>query len=117
MNELGIDLNLDSDNMYIEESFTDMKVGTIRRLSPVLADGTPDKDRVPIFLGHTQLMSPNGPLPVSCEIAAGSLKEAIALFPAAIEKEVGRIIEQARNAQQQEQQQKQSDSGIIIPGR
>ncbi len=119
MMDLGIDLSMDTDNLYIEESFTDMKVGTIRRLTPVLADGSPDEKRPKLYLGHTQLMSPNGPLPVSCEIEAETLSEAMERFPKAITGEVERIVEQAQQAQAQQKQQPQrsSDSGIIIPGR
>lgn len=114
--DLGIDLSMDTDNLYIEESFTDMKVGTIRRLTPVLADGSPDDNRPKLYLGHTQLMSPNGPLPVSCEIEAQTLSEAMARFPKAITGEVARIVEQAQ-AQQKQEPKRSSDSGIIIPGR
>jgi hypothetical protein len=117
--DLGIDLAMDSESLYVEESFTDMKVGTIRRLTPVLSDGSPDENRQPMFLGHTQLMSPNGPVPVSCEIKAESLPQAMERFPQAITREVERIVEEAQKAQQTQQQQPQgrTDSGIIIPGR
>lgn len=122
MMDLGIDLNMDEDNLYVEESFTDMKVGTIRRLTPVQKDGSQDETRETLFLGHTQLMSPNGPLPVSCEIEAGTLAEAMKRFPQAITAEVEKIVEQAQKAQAEQQQQQQggparTDSGIIIPGR
>ena len=119
MKDLGIDLSMDAENLYIEEAFTDMKVGTIRRLTPVQTDGSPDDSRQPMFLGHTQLMSPNGPLPVSCEIEADSLSQAMSRFPQAIAHEVDRIVQEAQKAQQNQQQQQQTrtDSGIIIPGR
>ncbi len=119
MKDLGIDLAMDSENLYVEESFTDMKVGTIRRLTPVQSDGSPDESRQPMFLGHTQLMSPNGPVPVSCEIEADTLPQAMERFPGAITREVERIVEQAQKAQQAQQQQQpgRTDSGIIIPGR
>ena len=119
MKDLGIDLAIDANNLYIEEAFTDMKVGTIRRLTPVTNEGAPDDSRKPMFLGHTQLMSPNGPLPVSCEIEADSLAQAMERFPQAITTEVERIVAEAQKAQQAEQQQQQgkTDSGIIIPGR
>ncbi len=122
MKDLGIDLAMDSDNLYLEEAFTDMKVGTIRRLTPVLADGSPDEKRSSMFLGHTQLMSPNGPLPVSCEIEADSLSQAMERFPQAITQEVERIVQEAQKAQSAQQNQggqqpARTDSGIIIPGR
>ena len=38
-----IDLEMTSDNLYSEEIFTDRRVGTIQRLTPVTKDGGPDK--------------------------------------------------------------------------
>jgi len=34
------EFSIDRSNLYIEESFTDLKVGTIKRLKPVRADGS-----------------------------------------------------------------------------
>ena len=62
---MEIDLKLDGNNLYREESFTDLKVGAIRKLTPVTIDGSLDESRDPIFMAHTQLMSPDGPIPVS----------------------------------------------------
>ena len=42
---------MDSTQVYREETFTDRKVGTIRRLTPVGADGTADDKRPVIFVG------------------------------------------------------------------
>jgi hypothetical protein len=107
---MDVDLKLDGNNLYKEESFTDMKVGAVRVVTPVKPDGTADESRSPVFLGHTQLMSPNGPLPVSCMIEAASLKDAIEKFPDAMEKEVERIISMAQQAQQKD------ESRIVMPG-
>ena len=107
---MEIDLNLDKTNLYQEESFTDLKTGAIRRLIPVKADGSKDEKRAPIFMGQTQLMSPNGPLPVSCMLEAATLTEAIEKFPSAVQKEVDRIVALAQRTQQKD------DSRIIVPG-
>ncbi len=107
---MEIDLNLDKNNLYQEESFTDLKTGAIRRMVPIKEDGTRDESRAPIFMGQTQLMSPNGPLPVSCMLEAATLSEAIEKFPGAVKKEVDRIVEMAQKAQQKD------DSRIIVPG-
>jgi len=107
---MEIDLNLDRNNLYQEESFTDLKTGAIRRLIPIKEDGSKDENRTPIFMGQTQLMSPNGPLPVSCMLEAATLSEAIGIFPSAVKKEVDRIVELAQQAQQKD------DSRIIVPG-
>ena len=57
------DLKVDRQNLYKEESFTDLKVCTIRRLSPVKPDGSQDKTRKTIFVGTTNLITPQGSLP------------------------------------------------------
>ena len=107
---MDIDLKLNANNLYKEESFTDLKTGAVRRLSPVKEDGSKDETREPIFMAQTQLMSPNGPLPVSCMIEAATLPEAVKMFPDVVQKEVERIVELAQKAQQEE------SSRIIVPG-
>jgi hypothetical protein len=107
---MEIDLNLDKDNLYREESFTDMKVGAIRRLTPVTPEGEPDNTRGPVFIGHTQLMSPQGPLPVTCQIEAKTILEAMGKFPEAVQQEVERIVAAAQKAQAEE------SSRIVVPG-
>ena len=42
---MDIDLKLDGNNLYREESFTDMKTGAVRRLTPVKSDGSEDESR------------------------------------------------------------------------
>jgi hypothetical protein len=108
---MDVNLKLNANDLYREESFTDMKVGAIRVLTPVKVDGSTDDGRQPIFIGQTQLMSPNGPLPVSCIVEAASLKDAAEKFPDAVSQEVDRIVKLAQQAQQQE------ESRIVMPGR
>ncbi|NLN40350.1 MAG: hypothetical protein GX155_12260 [Smithella sp.] len=115
MNETGsrkiTEIKINTDNLYLEESFTDLNFATIRRLTPVNIDGSPDESREPIFTGMTQLMSPNGPIPVSCIIEnAETLAEAAAKLPEAIEKTVQAMIAEAQEAQRKEA------SGLIVPG-
>ena len=108
---MDIDLKLDESNLYREESFTDLKTGAVRRLTPVKEDGSRDDSREPIFMAQTQLMSPNGPLPVSCMIEGTvTLSDAVKKFPGVVQKEVEKIIELAKKAQQEE------SSRIIVPG-
>ncbi len=105
------DIKIDPQNLYKEEAFTDLTFATIRRLSPVKIDGTPDDSREPIFTGMTQLMSPNGPIPVQCLIeGAKTLSEAAEKLPAAIEKTVQAMIAEA------EEMRRQDASKIIVPG-
>ncbi len=108
-NDIG-ELSLDQDNLYREDIFSDLKVGMIKRLTPVNTDGTTDKRRPVMFVGQTQLMSNMGPLPVSCQIEAKTLQEAIGKFPDAIQKAVAEMVEQVKEAQRKEA------SRIVVPG-
>ena len=112
-----IDFTVSKDNLYREESITDLKVASIRCLKPVKSDGTEDTDRKPVFMAHTQLMSPDGPLPIQATLSAGSLEEALEEFPTAMEKALAEVVERIQKMQQQQQQQQKDDSRIIVPGR
>ena len=120
-NEHGINFTVDKSNLYREESITDFKVASIRRLIPIRIDGTDDPGRKPIFVGQTQLMSPEGPVPIQSELAADTLAGAVAEFPQAMERALSDVIERLKKVQQQRQQQQQRQrseaSRIIIPGR
>src|ERR1700733_56163 len=84
----GRQATMDSTQVYREETFTDRKVGTIRRLTPVSADGTADDKRPVIFVGQAQVMTPMGGVPISFELDAASLSAAIEQFGAAAEQAV-----------------------------
>ena len=104
-------IKINTDNLYKEESFTDLTYATIRRLTPVKIDGSPDESRESIFTGMAQLMSPNGPIPVQCVIeGAKTLSEAADKLPDAIEKSVQAMIAEAKEMQRQE------SSRIVLPG-
>ena len=75
-NENAPDIRMDTANLYREETFTDNAVGTLRRLTPVTADGETDPARPVQFVGTTQVLTTAGPLPLSFEIEAASLTEA-----------------------------------------
>jgi hypothetical protein len=96
------EMQLDRHNLYREETFTDLKLGSIKRLSPVQIDGSADLSRQPRFLGQTQLMSQLGPVPVNCEIEARTLEEAIDKFPAAVNAAVEEMLDEAREMRRQE---------------
>ena len=103
------EIKIDQNNLYHDETFTDLKVGWIRRLTPVRPDGTRDNKRKPIFIGQTQFATPEGPVPIQCEIPARSLMEATAKFSEAMELTMKNIIEKAM------EMQRQSASRIIKP--
>ncbi|MGB5984901.1 MAG: cytoplasmic protein [Desulfobacterales bacterium] len=110
-----INFTVNKENLYREESITDLTAASIRQLLPVNVDGTPDKSRTTVFVGFTQLMSPQGPLPVQCQLAANNLAEAIEMYPAAMEKELAKLIAQVEKMQRE--QKTEDDSRIIVPGR
>ncbi|MDJ0784732.1 MAG: cytoplasmic protein [Desulfosarcinaceae bacterium] len=110
-----IDFRIDTQNLYREEGFTDMSAGSIRRLVPVKPDGSDDKSRTPIFVGSSQLMTEQGPLPLQASLTANNLKEAIEAFPAAMEKAMQEMVQALMRLQ--EEQRKSDDSRIIVPGR
>jgi hypothetical protein len=104
------EIRVDTDNLYREEVFTDLKVASIRRLIPINSDGSLDASRPELYSGETTIMSQAGPLPVQTPIEASSLAEAMQRFPVAINAAVQRMVEQAREIQRQEA------SRIVVPG-
>jgi hypothetical protein len=104
------EIQVDTDNRYREEVFTDLKVATLRRLTPVKADGSRDETRPELWSGETQLMSQMGMVPVHAPIEAANLAEAIEKFPQAVADAVERLIEEAREHQRREA------SRIVVPG-
>lgn len=104
------EIQVDTSNLYREEIVTDLKVASIRRLTPIKPDGSPDPSRRPLYSGETTIMSQAGPLPVHGAIEANSLEEAIEKFPEAINVAVQRMVDQAREYQRQEA------SRIVVPG-
>ncbi|MET0341588.1 MAG: hypothetical protein ABW252_11355 [Polyangiales bacterium] len=104
------EVKVDKTNLYKEESFTDLKVATLRRLTPIQQDGSPDTTRPVLFTGETTLMSDRGPLPIQCAIEAADLNEAMDKFPEAVQGAVEKLIEQAREMQRQQM------SRIVVPG-
>lgn len=104
-------IKINPDNLYREETFTDLTYVSIRRLTPVKIDGSIDESRETIFTGMAQLMSPNGPIPVQCLIeGAKTLSEATDKLPDAIEKTVRAMIAEA------EEMQRNEASRIVMPG-
>ena len=112
----NLEFKINRTNLYREESFTDLKVGTVKRLTPVKADGSADKSRRTIFVGHTSILTPNGPLPIQNAIGAKDLQQAIKKFPEAMQEAMERLMEEVKKYQEQEQSKIQKpDSRIIIP--
>jgi hypothetical protein len=101
---------VDVNNLYREETFTDLKVASIRRLTPLKPDGSPDGSRKTIFLGQTHVVTPVGALPVQCTLDAETIEEAARKFPDAIAKAVEKMIAEVKELQRKE------ESRIVVPG-
>ncbi len=116
-NSQSIDFTVDKENLYREESISDLKVASIRQMVPIKPDGSDDASRSPIFMGHTQIMTPEGPLPLQARLAANNMSEAFEVFPDAMQKALSEMVQKIQEMQQREQEKKMDDSRIIVPGR
>ncbi len=103
------DIQMDANTLYRDELYTDRKAGTIRRLTPVTVDGNADPARAVLFSGQTQLLTPGGVLPLSFDIEANSLDEAVQRFPAAVHAALEQAIEEAR------EYRREASSRIVVP--
>ena len=104
------EIKLDAKSLYREEVFTDLRVGTLKQLTPVTSDGSRDIGRPMAYVGETQLMSQVGPLPVQAPIEAANLQEAMERFPAAVQRAVEAMIAEVKELQRKEM------SRIVVPG-
>jgi hypothetical protein len=104
------EIKLDDTNLYKEEVYTDLRVGSLKQLTPMTKDGDRDFARPIVYVGETQLMSQVGPLPVQTRIEAENLQTAIERFPAAIQTAVEAMIEEVKEHQRKEM------SRIVVPG-
>ena len=103
MSELdSINAEMDAANLYSEEILTDRKMGNIRILTPVLANGNADPSRKPIFSGEIQIMTQMGPLPINFDIEADTVEEAVKKYgeaaKAGVQKTIDKIQELRREA-------------------
>ena len=100
---------MDSTQVYREETFTDRKVGTIRKLTPVTAEGSTDDKRPVIFVGQAQVMTPMGAVPISFELDAPTLSAAIEKFGLAAEQAVHQTM------QELQEMRREQASSLVIP--
>ncbi len=104
------EIAMDPTSLYREETITDRRIGTVQRLVPVNADGTTDEARSDLYLGQTQVITPAGALPLSFEIDAQSLDEAIEKFGDGAKQAL------ASTMQKLEEMRREQASSIIMPG-
>ncbi|MGH8149120.1 MAG: hypothetical protein ACRETB_03955, partial [Steroidobacteraceae bacterium] len=103
------DIRLDPNGLYREEILTDRKAGTLRRLTPIKLDGSPDTTRAVLFSGQTQLLTPAGVLPLAFDIDASTLEDALKKFPEAMKVALDEAIEEAR------EYRREAASRIVVP--
>ena len=108
-NERPLEAQMSADALYREDIFTDQRVGTVRRMTPVKSDGSDDPSRPLIFVGQATVMTPMGSLPLSFELPAKSLAEAVSQFGPAAQH----AIEDA--ARELQELRRQAASSIVIP--
>ena len=103
------DIKVDPKALYLEEVFTDRRVGTIRRLTPVNGEGVRDQARPVLYVGETQVLTPAGALPIGFEIGAGSLEEAAQKFGDLAREAIERTVKELQELR------RQAASSIVVP--
>jgi len=103
------DAAMDETSLYREEIYTDRKIGTLRVLLPVKADGTPDTLRRTVYQGEAQLMTNVGPLPISFDIDASSLADAVAKYAESTKAGIERAMSELQ------EMRRQQSSSIVLP--
>ncbi|MFO1363690.1 MAG: hypothetical protein U1F45_14650 [Burkholderiales bacterium] len=103
------DPSMDPATLYLEEVFTDRRVGTIRRMTPVTGDGARDPAREIAYVGETQVMSTVGALPIVFEIEATSLADAAAKFGPLAKDAIEKTVRELQDLR------RQAASSIVIP--
>jgi hypothetical protein len=103
------ELKVDATKLYLEEVFTDRRIGTIRRLTPVTKEGTPDAGRPVLYIGETQVMTPAGGLPIVFEIAASTLEDAAEKFGPLAKDAIERTVRELQELR------RQAASSIVVP--
>ena len=104
------DIAMDAKSLYREETFTDRRVGTLQRLTPITPSGDTDKTRPVLYVGQTQVLTPAGALPLSFEVPATSLDDAVAKFGEGAKQAL------ARTMRRLEELRREQASSIIVPG-
>jgi hypothetical protein len=103
------DPEMDAAALYREEIVTDRRIGTIRVMTPITADGRADDKRPMLFVGEAQMLTSVGPLPISFEIEAKTLAEAVAKYGAAAKEGFERAVRELQDMRRQQA------SSIVLP--
>jgi hypothetical protein len=100
---------MDPVELFREEVITDRKVGTIRVLTPIRSDGSKDAGRKTLYLGEAQIYTTMGALPLSFELDADSLSDAVTKYAPAAKQAVEQAVREL------EDMRRQAASSIVIP--
>lgn len=100
---------MDLTDLWLEEVYTDRRIGTIRKLTPVKGDGARDPARDIQWIGETQVMSQIGTLPITFPLDAKTLDEAARKFGPAAKQAIERTVKELQDLR------RQAASSIVIP--
>ncbi|MDR0247834.1 MAG: hypothetical protein LBI16_05530 [Burkholderiales bacterium] len=103
------DISMDTSALYREEVYTDRRMGVLRVLHPVKADGLADTDRAMVFSGEAQIMTSLGALPISFDVPAATFGEAVAAYGAASKAALERTMRELQELR------RQAASSLVIP--
>jgi len=102
--------SFDANDVYREDVYTDRRVGTLRVLTPVTPEGSPDSTRATVYVGQISVSTPMGTLPISFEVeGATTLAAAIAGFGAGAQKAMDDTMRELQ------QMRREAASQIVIP--
>ena len=103
------DAAMDAEALYREEIVTDRRIGTIRMLVPITSSGATDAARKTVYTGEAQIMTNMGALPVSFDIEADTLAQAVANYGDAARAGIERTMKELQ------EMRRQASSGLIVP--
>ena len=104
------DASMDATDLWREEIVTDRRVGTLRVMTPIRPDGSADLARHVAYVGEAQMMTNMGALPISFEIEADSLAQAVAGYGEAAHEAFERTMRELQ------EMRRQSASSLVLPG-
>jgi hypothetical protein len=107
--ERMLEAKMDPASLFREEVYTDRRIGTIRVLIPVKSDGSPDAKRSTVYIGEAQIFTNMGALPLSFEIDAKSLDQAVTNYAPAAKEAIEKAVREI------EEVRRQAASSIVIP--
>ena len=107
--ERMVEPDMNPKDLWLEEIFTDRRVGTIRRMTPVDGSGARDAGREVLYIGETQVMSQLGALPINFVLEAKSLEEAAKQFGPAAKAAIERTVKELQELRRQQA------SSIVVP--